>query len=126
MTISGCSTFSRRPMTHASSRFERLHIAEAQIRHFLSSRWGAEIASRIQLQPAYHALVEADAILINTSRRSKREVLDECVDRLQRLLSRIRQDARRQSVLYWGDIDDDDVARRKLLCRLKTLLLGDP
>jgi hypothetical protein len=105
-------------------RVERLNIAEAQIRHFLSSPLGAEIASRIQLQPDYHALVEADVVIVNARRLSRdyREVLDECVSRLQKLLTRIRQDARRQSVLYWGDIREDDAARRKLTRRLKQLL----
>ncbi|HOA74660.1 MAG TPA: hypothetical protein PL151_02190 [Phycisphaerae bacterium] len=109
------------------TRVERLNIAEAQIRHFLSSPLGAEIASRIQLQPDYHALVEADVVIVNAKRigRRRREVLDECVSRLQKLLSRIRQDARRQSVLYWGDIRSDDAARRKLTQRLQHLLLGD-
>lgn len=103
---------------------ERLNIAEAQIRHFLSSPLGAEIASRIQLQPDYHALVEADVVLVNSKRLGpqRREVLEECVARLQKLLSRIRQDARRQSVLYWGDIRENDPTRRKLIRRLRQLL----
>jgi len=108
-------------------RIERLNIAEAQIRHFLSSPLGAEIASRIQLQPEYHALVEADVVVVNAKRlnRDRREVLDECISRLQKLLSRVRQDARRQSVLYWGDIREGDAARAKLTRRLKSLLVND-
>lgn len=105
------------------SQVERLHIAETQIRHFLSSPLGAEIASRIQLQPDYHALVEADVVVVNAKRvRRNRDVLDEVVSRLRKLLTRIRQDARRQSVLYWGDIREDDAARRKLTQRLRQLL----
>lgn len=106
---------------------ERLNIAEAQLRHFLNSPLGAEIASRIQLQPDYHALVEADVVVINTGwlDPDHREVLDDCVSRLQKLLTRVRQDSRRASVLYWGDIREDDAARRKLLQRLKGLLLSD-
>jgi hypothetical protein len=108
----------------SETSLERLNIAEAQIRHFISSPLGAEIASRIQLQPDYHALVEADVVIVNSKRlgRQRREVLDECVSRLQKLLSRIRQDARRQSVLYWGDIRENDPTRRKLVQRLKQLL----
>lgn len=115
-----------RPSTEeyvGGGRVERLNIAEAQIRHFLSSPLGAEIASRIQLQPDYHALVEADVVVVNAKRLGrKRAVLEECVSRLQKLLTRIRQDARRQSVLYWGDIREDDMARRKLTTRLRQLL----
>ena len=108
-------------------RVERLDVAEAQIRHFLNSPLGAEIASRIQLQPDYHALVEADVVVVNTGwlDRDHREVLDDCVARLQKLLTRVRQDSRRASVLYWGDVREDDAARRKLLQRMKGLLLTD-
>jgi hypothetical protein len=116
--------------THGHStgqKVEKLNIAEAQIRQFLNSPLGAEIASRIQLQPEYHALVEADVVIVNTGwlDRDYREVLDECVARLQKLLTRIRQDARRQSVLYWGDIREDDNARRKLMQRIRALLAND-
>jgi hypothetical protein len=119
-----------RPVTEeyvGGARVERLNIAEAQIRHFLNSPLGAEIASRIQLQPDYHALVEADVGVVNATRgnREHREELEECVSRLQKLLSRIRQDARRQSVLYWGDIRTNDAARRKLVQRLKQLLCNE-
>jgi hypothetical protein len=108
-------------------KVERLEIAEAQIRQFLNSPLGAEIASRIQLQPDYHALVEADVVVVNARRmhRERRDVLEDCVGRLQKLLSRVRQDARRQSVLYWGDIREDDSARRKLLQRLRGLMLHE-
>lgn len=103
---------------------EKLEIGESQIRHFLGSPLGAEIASRIQLQPDYHALVEADVVIVNMNRHNheRREVLDECVARLQKLLTRIRQDARRQSVLYWGDLCEDDNSRRKLIERIRSLL----
>ncbi len=102
---------------------ERLDIGEAQIRQFLSSPLGAEIASRIQLQPDYHGLVESDVAIINTGRGGVRDALDECVERLERLLHRVRQDARRHSVLYWGDISDQhDPTRAKLLGRLKALV----
>ena len=105
------------------AKVERLHLGERQMASFLSSPLGIEIASRIQLQPEYHALVEADFVLINRSGPHSREVLDDCVLRLQRLLSRIRQDARRQSVLYWGNLmDQGDVARRKLISRLRGLI----
>lgn len=122
----GVQHYAARPLGPGGQRVEQLHVSESQIRQFLSSPLGAEIASRIQLQPAYHALVEADIVLINTAFVARRDKLDECIDRLQKLLSRIRQDARRQSVLFWGDIlDDQNLARRKLLARLRTLLVND-
>ena len=116
-----------REVGQGSQRVERLNIDEEQIKHFLSSPLGAEIASRIQLQPEYHALIEADVAIVTTGwlDREYREVLDDCVARLQKLLSRIRQDARRQSVLYWGDIRQDDNARRKLVQRIRALLAAE-
>ena len=116
-----------REVGQGSQRVERLNIDEEQIKHFLSSPLGAEIASRIQLQPEYHALVEADVVIVTAGwiDREYREVLDDCVARLQKLLSHIRQDARRQSVLYWGDIRQDDTARRKLVQRIRALLAAE-
>ena len=102
---------------------EQLDVRESQIRQFLSSPLGAEIASRIQLQPEFHALVESDIVVINTGAGTMTDALDECVDRLERLLGRVRHDTRRHSVLYWGDITDvHDPAHNKLLERLRALL----
>lgn len=102
---------------------EQLDIAETQLRQFLNSPLGAEIASRIQLQPAYHALVESDVVVINTGVDEAGECLDECVNRIEKLLARIRHDARRHSVLYWGNIaDPNEPSYKKLLVRLRSLL----
>ena len=102
---------------------EQLDIGASQVRHFVSSPIGAEIASRIQLQPGFHALVESDVVLISTARAGRKTARDECVDRIEKLLSRIRHDARRRSVLYWGNLTKTtDPTRRKLIRRLKVLL----
>lgn len=102
---------------------ERLEITEAQIRSFLRSPLGGEIASRIQLQPEYHGMVESDVVLINTGVGEEGEALRECVARIERLLARVRHETRRHSLLYWGDVaSKDDPIYLKLLRRLKTLL----
>ncbi len=102
---------------------EQLHVDDQQVRHFLNSPLGAEIASRIQLQPEYCAVVESDVAVINTGVLRETDCLEACLKRLEKLLKRVRHDARRQSVLYWGDIADvDDEARTKLIGRLKSLL----
>jgi hypothetical protein len=102
---------------------ERLEVQESQIKQFLNSPLGGEIASRIQLQPAYHSLVEADVVLVNTGVGSSDETLDECVKRIEKLLGRIRHDTRRHSVLYWGDVMcTADPTYNKLLRRLKALI----
>jgi hypothetical protein len=108
---------------HGGTQLEKLEVRESQVRHFLKSPLGAEIASRIQLQPEYYALIESDVAIINTGLGTIGEVLDECVKRLEKLLARVRHDARRQSVLYWGDIAHSrDPMNQKLIRRLKTLL----
>jgi hypothetical protein len=104
-------------------RVEALDISESQLRHFLNSPIGAEIASRIQLQPEFHAMVESDVVVINTGLDVPTDALDECVHRIEKLLGKVRHDARRHSVLYWGDITDSrDPSRNRLIRRLKTLL----
>jgi hypothetical protein len=102
---------------------ERLDINETQIRQFLHSPLGGEIASRIQLQPDYHAMVESDVVLINTGVGGETDALAECLQRIEKLLARIRHDTRRHSVLYWGDINSrEDPTYDKLLRRLTALL----
>jgi len=109
--------------TGRRQRIEQVLIGAAHVRHFFRTPLGAEIASRIQLQPAYHALVEADVVVISAARRGSKQVVGECVRRIEKLLTRIRHDARRRSVLYWGNLTDcNDPVRRKLLRRLKLLL----
>ena len=119
----GVSHRTSRRVGGRGERIEELDIAESQIRQFLSSPLGAEIASRIQLQPEFHALVESDVVVINTGCEPVTGGLDACVKRIEKLLARVRHDTRRHSVLYWGDITDArDPTNRRLLRRLRTLL----
>lgn len=111
------------PSPYRQEALEELDISESQIRQFLSSPIGAEIASRIQLQPDYHAMVESDVVVINTGIGPSCDATDECVKRVEKLLARVRHDARRHSVLYWGDVTDvGDPTHDRLLRRLKSLL----
>ena len=101
---------------------EKLDVSETQIRQFINSPIGAEIASRIQLQPAYHGLVESDVVVINTGVGYDGDALDECVERLEQLLGRLRHETRRHSVLYWGNIQrTSDPTHNKLLERFQQL-----
>ncbi len=106
----------------AQSAVERLEIAESQVRGFLNSPLGVEIASRIQLQPDYHALVESDVVVVNTGAGKGGKVMKECVKRVEKLLARVRHDARRSSILYWGNfLDRKDPTQTRLLKRLRCL-----
>lgn len=112
-----------RSLAGMPQRIERLDIAEKQIDQFAGSPIGAEIASRIQLQPDYHALVEADVVLINTGMGGDCDSMKECVRRIEKLLSRVRHDARHFSVLYWGNFArENDPALARLVERFRNLL----
>jgi hypothetical protein len=111
-----------RRIIHAGRTQEELEVSAAQMGRFLSSPLGAEIASRIQLQPEYQALPESDVVLVNTAVRTDFQMLGECIRRIEILLTRIRHDARRNNILCWCDPTDvKDPSLAKLLERLATL-----
>lgn len=101
---------------------ERLEVDETQLRNFLDSPIGAEIASRIQLQPEYHGLVESDVILINTGVGASSGVVDEVARRLELLLSRIRARAQNDGLLFCCDpCEPRDPRRVKLFDKLSLM-----
>jgi hypothetical protein len=105
---------------------EQLEVSEQQVRRFLGSPLGAEIASRIQLQPEYHAMVESDIVLVNTALGPCSASVDECVRRIETLMGRIRSQTQRDSVLYCCDpLSEDDPRRAHLLQRLREMLADD-
>jgi hypothetical protein len=68
----------------------RPDLSDTQMRGFLYSPLGDELATRIQLQPAYHGLVEADVAVVNTAAGDRGLETDLCVRRIGRLLERLR------------------------------------
>lgn len=101
----------------------RPKLTLAQMRGFLSSPLGEELATRIQFQPDYHGLVESDLILINCGAGDPSELVDECVERLERLLARLRGPASREPLIYCCDpLDGRDSLRKKLFKSLRDLL----
>ena len=101
---------------------EQLEVSEQQVGRFLASPLGAEIASRIQLQPEYHAMVESDVTLINTALGPCSSSVDECIRRIELLMGRVRDHARRDNALYCCDpLSADDPRREHLLRRLRAL-----
>jgi hypothetical protein len=51
------------------------------------------------------------------------ENMRECIRRIEKLLSRVRHDARRFSVLYWGNFArESDPALARLVGRFRNLL----
>lgn len=69
---------------------QRPDLTDSQMRGFLYSPLGDELATRIQLQQPYHGLVESDVIVVNTSVGKKGPETADCLRRIERLLERIR------------------------------------
>jgi len=78
----------------------RSDLTDTQMRGFLYSPLGDELATRIQLQSPYHGLVESDVIVVNTSVGENRPETAECLRRIERLLKRIRVSSKQHSELF--------------------------
>ncbi len=101
---------------------ERPDLSDTQMRGFLCSPLGDELATRIQLQQPYHGLVESDVIVVNTNSGTAGSETAECLRRIERLLERIRGISGRRGDLFLCDPRDPDTkVGRKLLKALKPM-----
>lgn len=104
---------------------ERASPSAAQMRTFLYSPLGDELATRIQLQPAYHGLVESDVIVVNNGVGANGAGTTECLRRIERLLERIRGESKRRAQTFICDpCEIGDRVSKKLLKALKPMCLG--
>jgi len=93
-----------------------------QMRRFLHSPLGDELATRIQLQPSYHGLVESDVVVVNSGTGAPKEEAEDCLKRLHHVLTRIRGVTGRKTELFVCDPQDADSSPfRKLLSHLRTV-----
>ena len=69
---------------------ERADLTDSQMRGFLYSPMGDELATRIQLRQPYHGLVESDVIVVNPGVGASGPETADCVRRIEKLLKRIR------------------------------------
>jgi len=106
-------------------REERADLTATQMRGFLYSPLGDELATRIQLQQPYHGLVESDVVIVNSGIGERGSETDECLRRVGRLISRIRGACGRQSELFMCDLlaSNGDLDR-PVLKALKPMCLG--
>jgi len=105
---------------------ERLEITSLQMRRFVNSPLGAEIASRIQLQPQYHSLVESDVTIVNMAVGGTTEVVDQCIGQIQTLIARLAEGRITKPVLFNCDLlDYADPLHQRLLERLREILADD-
>jgi hypothetical protein len=105
------------------TREERDLLSRSQIRWFLDSPLGDELASRIQLRPEYHGLIESDVVLVNVAAGGVLPaVVDGCCQRLERLLSRIQGPTGEGRPIFCCDpTDPQDPRRGEFIDTLKTL-----
>jgi hypothetical protein len=92
----------------------RIDVDAAQMRRFMATPLGAEIVTRVQLQPPYHSLADSDVVVINTARGRNAAVVDECARKLRTLLNRIREGVGRHYDLFVCDpacLDDPGTVR---------------
>ena len=104
---------------------DRPDLTETQIRGFLYSPLGDELATRIQLQPPYHGLVESDVIIVNTATGKPGPKTDECLRRVERLLDRLSGCSEQRGKLFHCDPRDHNGKDcKKLLKALKPMCQG--
>ncbi|MBI1826959.1 MAG: hypothetical protein HY287_08380 [Planctomycetes bacterium] len=87
---------------------DRLPLSEPYLRSFLHSPLGDELVTRIQLQPAYHGLVESDVVVINTSMGERSLQTEECIRRVGQILGRFRHSPCRKESLFRCDPSNGD------------------
>ena len=103
----------------------RPELSAAQMRSFLYSPLGDELASRIQLQQAYHGLVESDVIIVNTGVGTHTVETGECLRRIQQLLKHVRgQSGRPCQMFRCNPCDCRSPTSRRLLRALKPMCVG--
>jgi len=82
---------------------DRPDLTGTQMRGFLDSPLGDELATRIQLKQPYHGLVESDVILVNAGAGESGPQTAECLRRIERLLERVRGGSGRRGEMFLCD-----------------------
>jgi hypothetical protein len=101
---------------------QRADLSATQMRGFLNSPLGDELATRIQLQQPYHGLVESDVIVVNSQAGEKNAQSEECIRRVRQLLDRVRRGRTKGCELFVCDpTDPQDTACKGLMQALKPM-----
>jgi hypothetical protein len=105
-------------------REERMDMSGTQMRRFLATPLGDEIATRMAFQPPFHGLAESDFILVNTGLKPDKPTSEACLKMINRLLERLNKVSDRQGRMYRCDpIDPKDRMTRQLFKDLKSASL---
>lgn len=103
----------------------RAPFSARSARSFLRSPLGDELATRIQLQPQYHGLVESDVIVVNSQLGQIGPAPTACVQRIDRLLERIKHSEGNRAELFFCDpVDRSGRDCKKLLKALRPMCVG--
>lgn len=104
------------PCDDAEPSEPRPDLSATQMRGFLNSPLGDELATRIQLQPPYHGLVESDVIVTNSQTGERSGETDECLRRVRQLLDRLRAGRTKTCEFFLCDPADpaDNVCKKFL------------
>lgn len=103
----------------------RADLTATQMRGFLQSPLGDELATRIQLQQPYHGLVESDVIVVNPGVGERGPETAECLRRVERLVARVRCVSDRSTELFLCDPrDQNGKVCKKLLKALEPMCRG--
>lgn len=85
---------------------DRAELTGTTMRSFLYSPLGDELATRIQLKPDYHGMVESDVIIVNTGAGQAGPDSAECIRRIGQLTERVRTVGADPPVLFHCDPSD--------------------
>jgi len=104
---------------------DRIDFTPKQMRGFLYSPLGDELATRVQLLPAYHGMVESEVIVVNTRGKAPVGETEECIRRLVRMLDRIHRMSGHRTQLFLCDpAQHNDRTTKQLLKALKPMCVG--
>lgn len=102
-----------------------VEIDPQQLQDFLSSPLGAEIASQVQLQPAYHGLMDSDVVVVNLGARPPADATQECCTRIEELLARLHAHENRPQLYCCDPTDSQDPCSAELVRHLTRLTRED-
>ncbi|UCG16810.1 MAG: hypothetical protein JSV19_02000 [Phycisphaerales bacterium] len=88
------------------SHEDRPKLTASQMRRFLRSPLGRDLASRSQLHPAYHGLIESDVILMNTAIGGATPAVDEAKHRIEAITDCLRSGSARRGCVFCCDPQD--------------------
>jgi len=102
-----------------------VEIDQQQLQDFLSTPLGAEIASQVQLQPAYHGLIDSDVVVVNLAARPAADTTQECCTRIDGLLARLHAYDNKPQLYCCDPTNSQDPRSTELLSHLARLARED-